>query len=53
MPRFLKKRTKGVKPGSLILVGQQKQEKVRIRILRAYIEGRWDGKVPATAQRAA
>jgi magnesium transporter len=33
MPRFLKKRTKGVKPGSLILVGQQKQEKVRIRVM--------------------
>jgi preprotein translocase subunit YajC len=25
------------------------QEKVRVRVPRAYIEGRWDGKVPATA----
>jgi magnesium transporter len=35
MPRFLKKRTgrKGIKPGSLILVGQQKLEKVRIRVM--------------------
>lgn len=35
MPRFLIKRTgtKGVKPGSLILVGQQKQAKIRIRVM--------------------
>jgi preprotein translocase subunit YajC len=25
------------------------QEKVRVRVPRAYVEGRWDGKVPATA----
>jgi preprotein translocase subunit YajC len=25
------------------------QEKVRVRILRSYIEGKWEGKVPATA----
>lgn len=29
------------------------QEKVRVRIPRAYIEGRWDGKVPASASKAA
>ena len=38
MPRFLKKRTKGMKPGSLVLVGQQKQENVRIRVM-SYDEG--------------
>jgi preprotein translocase subunit YajC len=26
------------------------QEKVRVRVPRAYVEGRWEGKVPATAQ---
>ena len=25
------------------------QEKVRVRVPRAYVEGRWEGKVPATA----
>ena len=25
------------------------QEKVRVRIPRSYIDGKWDGKVPATA----
>jgi preprotein translocase subunit YajC len=29
------------------------QEKVRVRIPRAYIEAKWDGKVPATAERNA
>jgi len=29
------------------------QEKVRVRIPRAYVEGRWDGKVPENASRAA
>lgn len=29
------------------------QEKVRVRVPRAYIEGRWDGKVPASASKAA
>jgi len=29
------------------------QEKVRIRVPRAYVEGRWDGKVPASATKAA
>ena len=25
------------------------QEKVRVRVPRAYVEGKWEGKVPATA----
>jgi preprotein translocase subunit YajC len=25
------------------------QEKVRVRVPRAYVEGKWDGKVPASA----
>ncbi len=29
------------------------QEKVRVRVPRAYVEGRWDGKVPESASRAA
>jgi preprotein translocase subunit YajC len=29
------------------------QEKVRVRIPRAYVEGKWDGKVPASANKAA
>jgi preprotein translocase subunit YajC len=29
------------------------QEKVRVRIPRAYIEGRWEGKVPESATKAA
>jgi preprotein translocase subunit YajC len=29
------------------------QEKVRVRVPRAYIEGKWDGKVPADAARNA
>ena len=29
------------------------QEKVRVRVPRAYIEGKWDGKVPASASKAA
>ena len=29
------------------------QEKVRVRIPRAYIEGRWEGKVPESANKAA
>jgi preprotein translocase subunit YajC len=29
------------------------QEKVRVRVPRAYVEGRWDGKVPATAAKNA
>jgi len=29
------------------------QEKVRVRIPRAYIEGKWEGKVPESANKAA
>lgn len=29
------------------------QEKVRVRVPRAYVENKWDGKVPASASRAA
>src|SRR3954471_18027398 len=29
------------------------QEKVRVRVPRTYIEGKWDGKVPETAKSAA
>lgn len=29
------------------------QEKVRVRVPRAYVEGRWDGKVPESATKAA
>jgi len=29
------------------------QEKVRVRVPRAYIEGKWDGKVPASATKNA
>ena len=29
------------------------QEKVRVRIPRAYVEGKWEGKVPESAKKAA
>lgn len=29
------------------------QEKVRVRVPRAYVEGKWEGKVPETANKAA
>jgi preprotein translocase subunit YajC len=29
------------------------QEKVRVRVPRAYVEGRWDGKVPESAAKSA
>ena len=29
------------------------QEKVRVRVPRAYVEGRWESKVPASASKAA
>jgi len=29
------------------------QEKVRVRVPRAYVEGRWEGKVPETAAKSA
>ncbi|MGE0873013.1 MAG: preprotein translocase subunit YajC [Kofleriaceae bacterium] len=41
----------GVSDDGVLVV--ELQEKVRVRIPRAYVEGRWEGKVPETAQRAA
>ena len=38
----------GVTDDNTILVVEL-QEKVRVRIPRSYVDGRWDGKVPATA----
>jgi len=29
------------------------QEKVRVRVPRAYVEGKWEGKVPESAKKAA
>jgi preprotein translocase subunit YajC len=40
----------GESDGVLVL---ELQEKVRVRVPRAYVEGRWDGKVPATASKSA
>jgi len=37
----------GVSDDGLVVL--EIQEKVRIRILRSYIEGKWDGKVPQNA----
>lgn len=37
--------------GDLLVV--ELQEKVRVRIPRAYIEGRWEGKVPENAAKSA
>jgi len=42
----------GVSEDNIVLV-LELQEKVRVRVPRAYIEGKWDGKVPDTAARAA
>ena len=41
----------GVTEDGILVV--ELQEKVRVRIPRAYVEGKWDGKVPATASKAA
>ena len=41
----------GVSDDGVLIV--ELQEKVRVRIPRAYVEGKWDGKVPATANKAA
>ncbi|HEX4450164.1 MAG TPA: preprotein translocase subunit YajC [Kofleriaceae bacterium] len=38
----------GVSEDNTLLV-LELQEKVRVRIPRSYVEGKWDGKVPATA----
>jgi len=42
----------GVSDDNAVLVIEL-QEKVRVRVPRAYVEGRWDGKVPATASKSA
>lgn len=41
----------GITDDNILVV--ELQEKVRVRIPRAYVEGRWDGKVPETASKAA
>src|SRR3954453_10635913 len=41
----------GVSDDGIIVL--ELQEKVRVRVPRAYIEGRWDGKVPASASKSA
>jgi preprotein translocase subunit YajC len=38
----------GVSDDNTLLV-LELQEKVRVRVPRAYVEGKWEGKVPATA----
>ena len=41
----------GISDNDTVLV-LELQEKVRVRVPRAYIEGRWEGKVPETAAKA-
>lgn len=41
----------GVSDDGVLVV--ELQEKVRVRIPRAYVEGRWEGKVPESAGKAA
>jgi len=41
----------GVTDDGILVV--ELQEKVRVRIPRAYIEGKWEGKVPENASKAA
>ena len=41
----------GVSDDGIIVL--ELQEKVRVRVPRAYIEGKWEGKVPASATKAA
>jgi preprotein translocase subunit YajC len=41
----------GVSDDGIVVV--ELQEKVRVRVPRAYIEGKWEGKVPASATKAA
>jgi preprotein translocase subunit YajC len=40
----------GIKDDVLIV---ELQDKVRVRVPRAYVEGKWEGKVPETATKAA
>lgn len=42
----------GITDDNTVLV-LELQEKVRVRVPRAYVEGKWDGKVPASASKAA
>lgn len=44
-------RITGVSDDGVLVV--ELQEKVRVRIPRAYVEGKWEGKVPETAARNA
>ena len=41
----------GVTDDGILVV--ELQEKVRVRIPRAYVEGKWEGKVPESASKAA
>lgn len=41
----------GVSDDGILVI--ELQEKVRVRIPRAYIEGKWEGKVPESASKAA
>ena len=41
----------GVKDDGILTL--ELQEKVRVRVPRAYVEGRWEGKVPEGASKAA
>ena len=41
----------GVSDDGVLVV--ELQEKVRVRIPRAYVEGKWEGKVPASATKSA
>ena len=41
----------GVSDDGIVVV--ELQEKVRVRVPRAYVEGKWEGKVPASATKAA
>ena len=41
----------GVSEDGIVVI--EVQEKVRMRIPRAYLEGKWEGKVPESAQKAA
>jgi preprotein translocase subunit YajC len=42
----------GISDDNTVLV-LELQEKVRVRVPRAYVEGRWDPKAPATAAKSA
>jgi preprotein translocase subunit YajC len=41
----------GVSDDGILVI--ELQEKVRVRVPRAYIEAKWDGKVPASATKSA